>query len=229
MIQYSNLNFSKIEVHDSNIHLICDKNNKSKNILIISHGSGGINHINLNIANQACGNKYDVIIIDHFSKRKISTQYWHDFNEKCSFFDMADDIKNVLNSLQYENIILLGISAGGSSCINASKYANRVIAICPALSFDITYDIKDVTIIAGSKDDWCPIEHAREYSNKTKCKLIELPCHHGYMNPKQNKFMPKVMSLRKGNPKGVTLKYNHYSTNQTYRIINDILQNSFYS
>ena len=229
MNQYSNINFNKIELKESHLYITPNRHKKTNNLLIISHGSGGINHININIANIACNKMYDVIMIDHFSKRNISTQYWHDLNENCTFYDMSTDIQNLIQSCSYENIILLGISAGATACINASKSANKVLAICPALSFNITYDIKNVTIIAGEKDDWCPIEQAIEYKNKTNCDLIKLPCHHGYLNPKQNKFMADVMSLRKGYPKGVTLKYHHYSTNKTYKIIDSFLHESFYS
>lgn len=229
MNQFTNICFNKIEINQTHLYITYDRSDFSKNLLILSHGSGGINYVTLNIAHLACENNYDVIILDHFTKRNISTLHWDNLKEKCNFFDMAEDIKEIISKINYENILLLGISAGATSCINASKFSNKVLAISPALSFDITSDIKNVTIIAGTRDDWCPIEQARKYKNKTNCELIELPCHHGYLEPGKDKFLHNSISLKEGFPKGVTLKYNKYSADRTYEIIKNFLQDSFYS
>ena len=220
----SDTNFDKIELRNSHFYMTSDRHEQAQGALIMSHGSGGICDVDLRFANIACSNNYDVLLVDHFTKRGIKSLTWHNFNEACTFQDMADDIIELIEKEAYKKVLLSGISAGGTAVIIASKLATKTFAICPALSFPDVFwkaglDINgpgDLTIVAGLIDEWCPIEQAREYQHKTKCKLITMNCHHGFYNTRNNEYLEDAVSLREGFPKGVTVKYDKQSTRLTY-------------
>ena len=221
----SNINFDKIELRErppffSYLHITPDRHKQSQGVVIISHGSGGMSDVDLKFANIECSNNYDVLLIDHFTKRGIKSLTWHNFEESCTFQDMADDIIELIEKEEYKKVLLSGISAGGTAVIIASKLATRTFAICPALTFPgpglNINEPGDLTIVAGLIDEWCPIEQAREYQHKTKCKLITMNCHHGFYNTRNNEYLEDAVSLREGFPKGVTVKYDKQSTRLTY-------------
>ena len=219
------MNMDKIELRDFYLYITPNRHEQSQGAVIISHGSGGISDINLKFAYIACANNYDVFIIDHFTKRNIKSQYWHDLNELCTFDNMAEDILKLISiEKEYDKILLSGISAGGTGAILTSSYATKTFAICPALAFmDPLYGAKNLTIIAGIKDDWCPINQARKYQKEVQCKLIELPCYHGFLNPREDRFLKDTISLREGHPKGVTVKYDKECAEKTYWLFEEWL------
>jgi len=216
----SDTNFDKIELRNSHFYMTPDRHKQPQGVVIISHGSGGISDVDLQFANIACSSNYDVLLVDHFTKRGIKSLTWHNFEESCTFQDMADDIIELIEKEEYKKVLLSGISAGGTAVIIASKLATRTFAICPALTFPgpglNINEPGDLTIVAGLIDEWCPIEQAREYQHKTKCKLITMNCHHGFYNTRNNEYLEDAVSLREGFPKGVTVKYDKQSTRLTY-------------
>lgn len=237
----SNINFDKIELREhppffSYLHITPDRHKQSQGVVIISHGSGGMSDVDLKFANIACSNNYDVLLIDHFTKRGIKSLTWHTFEEACTFQDMANDIVESIEKEKYKKVLLHGISAGGTAVIIASKHATKTFAICPALSFPISSpssihshwpypytEPKNLTIVAGERDEWCPMDQARKYQHRTKCKLIVLPSHHGFYNPRNDEYLEDAISLRDGFPKGVTVKYDKRSTDLTYEAFKEWL------
>ena len=98
----SDTNFDKIELRNSHFYMTSDRHEQAQGALIMSHGSGGICDVDLRFANIACSNNYDVLLVDHFTKRGIKSLTWHNFNEACTFQDIADDIIELIEKEEYK-------------------------------------------------------------------------------------------------------------------------------
>lgn len=223
----------KIEIRDN--HIFCTSKIKKPNtkVLVMSHGSGGISDIDLHFAGIANSNGFEVAIIDHFTPRQIDLQSWKDLNIRPTFEEREQDIIDIKNRYNADKIF--GISAGGTAAISTAFMFNGCFTVYPALACidNKMSHSSDVTIVTGKNDNWCPIEQARKYAEFTGSTLIELDAEHGFLNPRQNRFMQDVYSLRKIDlpiptrttydqlnykEKGVTLKYNKKAREKTEKL-----------
>lgn len=232
--------FEKIEVKDKHLFLTPNKFDKKLPLLIMSHGSGGISDIDIDFAMIACGRDYQVAIIDHFTHRNVKHQIWNDLdNFHPNFEDRVQDIIEISNLYNTDRKLLFGVSAGGTSVIKTSSKFEKTFCVYPALA-SITEDMlagKNITIVTGKDDDWTPVEQAFNFQKHVECDLITLPGYHAFLNPRENRYLPDVISLRNvslpvphnGNitnisyEKGVTLQYNPYSRKDTESLFWDWL------
>lgn len=199
----------KIELREKHIYCTSKIKKSSSQVLIMSHGSGGISDVDLDFASIACNNGFDVAIIDHFTSRDVEVQSWKDLVIKPTFEERENDI--IYLQKKYKASKVFGISAGGTAAIATSKFFNSCLAVYPALACvnENMLQASNVSVITGVHDNWCPIEHARRYSKYSGCNLYELEAEHGYLNPRQDRFMADVYSLRKIDlPIPTSLTYN---------------------
>lgn len=217
--------FDKIEVKKHYIHLSPDKNDKSLPLLVISHGSGGMSDIDLDFARIACANSYQCAIIDHYTRRGIEYQIWNE-SEKFipSFEDRAQDILDVLDDYNTDTRLVFGISAGGTAAINCSNQFDKTFTVYPALIAITSQMLKaqNVTIVTGRSDNWTPADQARRFAENVECDLHVIDGYHGFLNPRQCRDIPDIMSLRNQNldipwdhswthlnfERGIRLEYN---------------------
>ena len=220
--------FDKITSHYDHIHFTPDKFAKELPLLVMSHGSGGISDIDIDFANIACANGYQVVVVDHFTKRGVKSQIWHDVdNIYPTFDDRAVDIYDVSTKYKSYKKILFGISAGGTSCLICSADFDKTFVAYPAL-IGITESMLEahkVTIVTGNDDNWTPVVQAHRYAEYVDVELHTVDGFHGFLNPREDRFLENVVSLRdielsipfKGTleklnyQKGVTVKYNKQS------------------
>lgn len=191
--------FDKIEVRNKYIHLSPNKNDKSLPLLVMSHGSGGMSDIDLDFANIACANGYQCAIIDHYTPRGIEYQLW-DESERFipSFDDRAQDILDVTNDYNTDKRLVFGISAGGTAAISCSNQFNKTFTVYPAL-IAITSQMlqgKNITIVVGKDDNWTPANQAKRFKTYVECDLHCVDGYHGFLNPRQCRDIPQIMSLR---------------------------------
>jgi dienelactone hydrolase len=217
--------FDKVEVKETHMWFTPARLERHLPLLIMSHGSGGISDIDIDFAKLACSEGYQVAIIDHFTKRNVKSQLWHDVeNIYPSFADRAVDIYTVAKQYNTDKKILFGISAGGTACLLCSKDFDKTFLAYPAL-IGITspmLEAKNVTIVTGKDDNWTPPDQAKRYAKHVDCDLHIIDGHHGFLNPRENRQLDNVISLRNVNlpipfegtlneikyEKGVTAKYN---------------------
>jgi dienelactone hydrolase len=228
----------KIEVYKNYITLTPERYNKNLPHLIMSHGSGGISDIDLSFASIATSKGYKVIIIDHFTIRGIDSQKWGKMEMFPSIEDRVSDILKL--STIFQDAILFGISGGGTAVIECSKDFKKSFVVYPALPIitESMLQCKNLTVVSGIDDDWCPIYHARKFKKYADFNLIEVPGFHAFLNPREDRFVPTILSLRgidmpipsnktiydlEIKEKGVTLKYNESSANLTRQIFKDWL------
>jgi|TARA_B110000305_G_C19460497_1_gene654000 dienelactone hydrolase len=220
--------FDKITTHYDHIHFTPDRFAKKLPLLVMSHGSGGISDIDTDFAKIACANGYQVIIVDHFTKRGVKSQIWHDVdNIYPTFDDRATDIYNISAKYNANKKLLFGISAGGTACLICSADFDKTFLAYPAL-VGITEPMLEahkVTIVTGKDDDWTPVVQACRYVEYVDAELHIVDGFHGFLNPREDRFLENVISLKgielpipfqgtleKINyQKGVTTKYNKES------------------
>jgi dienelactone hydrolase len=220
--------FDKITTHHDHIHFTPDRFSKELPLLIMSHGSGGISDIDIDFANMACANGYQVVIVDHFTKRDVKSQIWHDVNDVYpTFDDRATDIYAVSKKYNATKKILFGISAGGTSCLICSADFDKTFVAYPALVGITTpmLTARHVTIVTGKDDNWTPVAQAHRYAQHVDVELHVVDGFHGFLNPREDRFLENVVSLRDielpvpfegtldklNYQKGVTVKYNEQS------------------
>ena len=189
----------KIELRDTHIHLTPDRFNKTLPLLIMSHGSGGISDIDYDFANIACTNGYQVAIIDHFTSRGVKSQIWHSVEDFYpSFDDRVKDICTVSSQYTSEKKILFGISAGGTAVLSIGSEFDKTFCVYPAL-VGVTEQMlsaKNITIVTGQDDNWTPVDQAERYSKYVDVDLHIVPGYHGFLNPREDRYLPEVISLR---------------------------------
>lgn len=232
--------FDKIEVKADHLYLTPSKFNKSLPLLVMSHGSGGISDIDIDFAKIACASGYQVAVIDHFTPRGVKNQIWHNLEDFYpNFDDRAYDIYNVSNQYTTDKKLLFGISAGGTAALNVSKDFDKTFCVYPALVAvtEQMLEAKNVTIITGKDDDWTPVEQAQRYAEHVEVDLVLVEGYHGFLNPRQNRFVENVISLRNLEfdipyvsgfentefERGVTQKYNAQSRKVTEQKFEDWL------
>lgn len=216
----------KLEVHKNFISLTPERYNSNLPHLIMSHGSGGISDIDIEFASIACERGYKAIIIDHFTSRGIDSQKWGKMEMFPSILDRVNDIYEI--NKQFPDSVLFGISAGGTAVIECSSNFKKSFVVYPAVPI-ITNNMlqsKNLTVVAGIDDDWCPIDQARRLRDFINCELIEVEGHHAFLNPREDRTVSTILSLRgiketvpfNGTiydldikEKGVTLKYHKSS------------------
>lgn len=185
----------KLEVRDNHLYVTSKVKSNNPKILIISHGSGGISDIDLSFASTASDYGYEVAIPDHFTKRGISFHKWTENELNPSFQDRRKDVLDLMKAYDCKKI--LGISAGGTTAISMCSHVESVFAIYPALACIHQNMLQsNISIVAGKQDNWCPINHARNFSKWTGSSLYELDAEHGFLNPRHDKYLPNVFSLR---------------------------------
>ena len=229
--------FDKIEIKEDHLHLTPDRTQKNLPLLAMSHGSGGISDIDIDFAKLACAKGYQVVLIDHFTKRNVKSQLWHTVEHIYpSFDDRAFDIYDISSQYECSKKVLFGISAGGTSCLICSKDFDKTFIVYPAL-VGITermLQAKNVTIVTGKDDDWTPMEQAVRYKEYVEVDLHIVPGYHGFLNPRENRNLENVISLREVQlsipfegtlesidwKKGVHTKYNKSSRMQTEKLFN---------
>lgn len=191
--------FDKIEVKSDHLHLTPSKFDKSLPLLVMSHGSGGISDIDIDFAKLACASGYQVAIIDHFTSRSVKHQIWHDIeNIYPSFDDRAFDIYKVSSQYNVNKKLLFGISAGGTAALSVSKDFDKTFCVYPALVAitEQMLEATNVTIITGKDDDWTPVDQAKRYAEYVSVDLTVVDGYHGFLNPRENRYLEKVLSLR---------------------------------
>lgn len=220
--------FDKIEVKSDHLHLTPDKFKKSLPLLVMSHGSGGISDIDIDFAKIACASGYQVAIIDHFTPRGVKNQIWHSIeNIYPSFDDRAYDIYKVSSQYTTDKKLLFGISAGATASLFVSKDFDKTFCVYPALVAitEQMLEAKNVTVVTGKDDDWTPAAQAKRYASYVDLDLVLVDGYHGFLNPRQNRFIENVISLRNLEfdvpyvsgfenaefERGVTQKYNKKS------------------
>lgn len=232
--------FDKIEVHQDHLYCTPSRYNKNLPLLVMSHGSGGISDIDLDFAKLACSKGYQVAVIDHFTKRNVKNQMWHNVeNIYPSFDDRAMDIFGVLKKYKSERNVLFGISAGGTASLICSSEFDKTFIVYPAL-VGITEQMlsaKNVTVVTGKDDDWTPLDQAARYAEHVDIDLHVVDGYHGYLNPREDRYLDNVISLRNVNlpipfvgtleeiqyEKGVTTKFNQKSRTYTENLFLDWL------
>jgi len=227
--------FDKITSHYDHIHFTPDRFAKKLPLLVMSHGSGGISDIDTDFAKIACANGYQVVIVDHFTKRGVKSQIWHDVdNIYPNFDDRASDIYTVSAKYDANKKILFGISAGGTACLICSADFDKTFLVYPAL-VGITQPMLEahkLTIVTGKDDDWTPASQAHRYAKYVDLDLHIVDGFHGFLNPREDRFIENVLSLRDielpipflgtlekiNYQKGVTTKYNKKSREITEKM-----------
>ena len=220
--------FDKITSHYDHIHFTPDRFAKELPLLVMSHGSGGISDIDIDFANIAGANGYQGVVVDHFTKRNIISQIWHDVdNIYPTFDDRAADIYTISAVYSATKKLLFGISAGGTSCLICSADFDKTFVAYPAL-VGITapmLEAHNVTIVTGNDDNWTPVVQAQRYAQHVDVELHVVDGFHGFLNPREDRFLENVVSLRDielpipfegtleklNYQKGVTVKYNQQS------------------
>ena len=191
--------FDKIEVRNKYIHLSPNKLDKSLPLLVMSHGSGGISDIDLDFAKIACANGYQCAVIDHYTPRNIEYQLWDGSQEFTpSFNDRSQDISDILCDYVTDKRLVFGISAGGTAAISCSNLFSKTFCVYPAL-IAITSQMlkaKNITIVTGRNDNWTPADQARHFAQHVECDLHIIDGYHGFLNPRQCRDIPQIMSLR---------------------------------
>lgn len=199
--------------------------------LLISHGSGGIGMPVYDLTKLGLDYKYNVIVVDHFTHRDVSSQWWHKIEDNPSMYDRMQDILE-LSKLESINC-LAGISAGGTAVLMASSHITApAFAIYPSTS-PVTISMINAyksTIVTGEYDDWTTVEHAKYLANFSGSKLIVVPGFHGFMSIGEDRYLPECISLRdkldtavysdnyippEPDTRGVTVKYSRKCTLQT--------------
>lgn len=191
--------FDKIELRNKYLHLSPDRHKEDHPLLLISHGSGGISDIDLDFAGIACNLGYQCAIVDHYTPIGIRSQLWND-NEKFipSFEDRAQDILDILGDYDTQKRLIFGISAGGTAAINCSNQFEKTFTVYPAL-IAITSQMlkaKNITIVTGKDDNWTPADQASRFAQHVECDLHIIDGYHGFLNPRNIRDIPQIMSLR---------------------------------
>ena len=94
--------------------------------------------------------------------------------------------------------MVFGISAGGTAAISCSNLFSKTFCVYPAL-IPITSQMlkaKNITIVTGRNDNWTPADQARHFAQHVECDLHIIDGYHGFLNPRQCRDIPQIMSLR---------------------------------
>ena len=81
---------------------------------------------------------------------------------------------------------------------------------------------QNVTVVTGRSDNWTPADQARRFAENVECDLHVIDGYHGFLNPRQCRDIPDIMSLRNQNldipwdhswthlnfERGIRLEYN---------------------
>ena len=190
--------FDKIELRTKHLYLTPNKFASGLPLLIISHGSGGISDIEIDFAKLACSQGYEVAVVDHFTPRGVKNQTWHKLEGNPSFEDRVADIQEISKLYKTDQKNIFGISAGATAALMASEMFDNTFCVYPALAVvtDQMLKAKNVTIVTGEDDDWTPVDQAIRYASHIPADLLLVPGYHGYLNPRQNRFVENVISLR---------------------------------
>jgi hypothetical protein len=194
------INFDKSEIHSISdlkyIKFLVDRKVKNKTILI-SHGSAGIGQPEFSLLEVAISKNFDVIMIDHFTHRGISSQWWHQIETNPSLYDRMNDILSVAG--REEISALAGISAGGTGVLMASSSLQiKSFSIYPS-TYPITKSMATAyqsTIIVGDQDNWTTPKHAKILSQINNAKLVIVNGHHGFLKHGPFRNLAECVSFR---------------------------------
>ena len=235
--------FDKISLKENHIHCSPDRLDNSLPLLVVSHGSGGISDIDLDFASIACKQGYQVAIIDHFTSRDINYNLLNSIDDlRPSFAEREEDILSVAENYNVNKKLVLGISAGGTAAISVSNEFEKVFAVYPAL-VAITSKMltaQNITIVTGKDDNWTPADQANRFAKHVDVDLHVLEGYHGFLNPRQNRNIESIISLRNihlsipfngslediNYEKGIRLEYNHRSRIYTENLFTQWLSKS---
>lgn len=227
----------KIENRYKYIWCDADRQKLEKPVLLISHGSGGISSVEWKFAQLACDAGWGVCVLDHFTHRGVKSHWWHSIETYPSMQDRSQDLIDMRKGFIKKFDAMLGVSAGGTATIMAQETIKiPVFAVYPCLN-PVTKSMlrsSDVTIHTGKKDDWTTVKHARRFAEITNADLHEHSGYHAYLKPGEDRYIKETISFRNLQlpipfpddmlllnnyplEKGVTLKYNKKSTDETYK------------
>jgi len=192
--------FTKTYIHSCdgiNFFIKTPDKRRALPLIIIEHGSAGIASAEefwIDVLNNA---GYAILMIDHFSKLNIEGHQWLDIEETPTMKERSNDVLDVMTHIisnayryiDYDNIFMMGLSAGGTSaiellssdkCPTIKHTALLYPSVWPFLSNYDNIDGRNVTLFCGSLDNWCPIDKAEIFSDRTGAKLITVEAHHGF-------------------------------------------------
>ena len=186
--------------------------------IIIVHGSGGIGSCEWEWHDLALKNNFNAIIVDHFTKKGVRDWWWHEPEFNPSFYDMANDVVNVIDHMytnealfefiDFDKLAVVGFSAGGTASILLSTMVNEIKVfgsvnpcIWPYLpEFDKVKNKDSLHLYCGDLDDWCSYDKQKFFSERTGTHLHTYKnCHHGFTRPRTNPIgrnLPDTVTFR---------------------------------
>ena len=196
LLMFSDL-ISKSVIRD-NINILIPIEKKHEELILISHGSGGIGSAEYNVARYFISRGYSVGILDYFSKYGIDKIIWR--AEPVELTDEYDvTFYQMLTDIQWpdEPIIHIGFSLGGLlGLLNAERFVKN-FCYYPGILF-YTQELLDknylnTTIFKAENDNWCT--DTDEFVSKCSMPPVveSCPAGHGFMKPDYDYTIPVAM------------------------------------
>jgi dienelactone hydrolase len=140
-----------------------------------------------------CG--HSIAFLDHFTPRQIEKLYY-DFNDPpFTFFDLAEDVGELIKALEtkvaWSQLNLVGFSIGATAAmlLNDSKF-NKTFALYPTLRplpeslLNIYTD--NLKVFVGENDLWTPLKDIQYLAGQlsTKLEVVSFPkVYHSFCRP----------------------------------------------